>query len=174
MWTSALSCIHSQFWPNSFRLSPHSQLQSYGLASEAWVLAPSPCMHRQICITGWGVQWGGPDHLCFWSLFCLPQGIFSTCRKVSSPLSSEPLKLPFCPGWSPSWWMGVPRMRDSFPFTTPSQGHFKYFPLVFSILLKYMVIILATVVVWDPLSPFNRYSMRTVSHVNVFVMYLWE
>ena len=123
-------------------------------------------MHHQICITGWGVQWGGPDHLCFW--------LCSACRKVSSPLPlSLWSSLSVLPDLLADEWE-FPGWGNLSPFTAPSQGHFRYFPLIFSTLLKSVVIMLATVVVWDPLSPFSRYSMRTVSHVNVFVMYLWE
>ena len=149
--------------PNSFRVSPCSQLQSYSLTSEAWVLAPSPCRHHQICITGWGVQWGGPDHLSVYLVSVLP----AVRYLLHSPLSLWS-SLSVLPDLLADEWE-FPGWGNLSPFTAPSQGHFRYFRLIFSILLKYMVIILATMVVWDPLSPFSRYSMRTVSHVK----YLW-
>ena len=42
------------------------------------------------------------------------------------------------------------------------------------ILPRYMGIFLAALVVWDLLQAFSRYSVRTVPHVDVFLMYLWE
>lgn len=64
-------------------------------------------------------------------------------------------------------------------FTTPSQGLRSYlslFPLFFKpfVLFGYMVIFLATLVVWDLFPTFSIFSIRIVLFINVFLIYLWE
>ena len=70
-----------------------------------------PLHAQQMHISGWGVQQGGQDHLCW---FCLLQ------RLLNSPLSLwSSLSLPA----DLSAVKGVPRVRESFSLTAPSQGH---------------------------------------------------
>ena len=47
-------------------------------------------------------------------------------------LLHSPLKLPFCPSWSLSWWRTFPDRPDLWSFTTPSQGHRSHPHSIFS------------------------------------------
>ena len=133
---------------------------------------------------GWGLQRDGQDLLCSslsLSLSCLLQ---SSCC-----ISSEPPKLSFCPSWSHCWWSPTPRPRVREPFlfhsgagpilTTKCNCRFwkrwSWLKICFSLILpSYMVIFLAFLVRWDLLPAFCMYSMRIVTHVHVFLMYLWK
>ena len=84
----ALSCLHAA-----------NTLLSSGLSSEAWTSIHGPCPYQQVSVSSWGVQGGGQD-LC--------AGLYSACQKTSAALFSEPLKLPFCLGWTPQNWMEFP------------------------------------------------------------------
>lgn len=66
-------------------------------------------------------------------------------------------------------------------FTAPSQGaQVLSLPLPFFfffkpfVLLGYMVIFLATLVVWDLSPTFSIFSIRIVLFINVILIYLWE
>ena len=141
---------------------------SLGLSAEAWVSAPSPCMHHQMRVSSWGVQRGGQIVCAALSPFCLPQSGCCTLLWVSeapclSQLISQQRK-------------GVPRVREPFSFTAPSQGHRSH-PDSFSspfFLPSYAVTFLAALIVWYLPPAFSRYSVRTVPHVDVFLMYFWE
>ena len=113
---------------------------SLGLSSEAWVSAPSPCAHEQMCILGWGVQWGDTDYLCS-SLSVLPAAswLLHSSLNLWSSLP-VPADLLTHEGGFPGWG-NLPS------FTAPSQGHRSchnsYFSLFFSFILHgYMVIFL--------------------------------
>ena len=97
-------------------LSLHNQPQSSPQFwfPEAQVPAPSPCQHWWMCIrlgsAGWQ-QWP-PVQL----------SLCSGYHKPAATLSSEALKLTFCPGRSPCQWGGFPWCRNLSSFTPPSQG----------------------------------------------------
>ena len=115
-----------------FRLSLCSQHQSLGLSSKPRVPAPSPCTYQQTHVSGWKAQCDGMTVCVGLSLSCLPQPIFA--------LSSEPLKLPFFPDWSP-WWCGTfPGCENLSSFSASSQrcrSHPAF--LIFFFLLSYLV-----------------------------------
>ena len=86
------------------------------LSFKAWVSVPSMCLHKWVCVLDWGIEGSWTNHLCSLSPFCLPQ----TCYRTLPP---ELLKLPFCPGWFPSWWGGFPGCGNHSSFTVPSLRH---------------------------------------------------
>ena len=85
-----------------FRLSPRSQAKSYSGVSQLKpkfqlpVLPTAAGAHLRL---GSAPRWPG--------LFVLVS-LYSACCKLAAALSSEPLKLSVCPGWSPSWWKVFP------------------------------------------------------------------
>ena len=138
---------------------------SLGLSSEDQVSAPS-LLHTPVdlCL--------GLGSVGKWPLCC---SLCSDCCKLAALLSSEPLKLPFCPIWSPHWWRGFPGWGNFSSFTAPFQGCRPH-PDSFLFLLSY----------WlcgdhschfgfmRSLPAFSSYSVKIVPRVDVFFMYLWE
>ena len=96
-------------------------------------------------------------------------------------LSSEPLKLPSCPGLFSNLWRGVGlQVEGTFPLSQllPRGKVLSSFlpPLVFFfffsfVLPQYVEIFLAMLNVWDVLPVFSRYSVRIVPHVLAFSIY---
>ena len=103
----------------------------------------------------------------------------SAWQNPAAAFSSEPLKLPLCPGWSPIS-KKLSQAESPIPLsqlhpmgTNPIQ--IPLFLFFFSFVLPgYLVIFLATLIIWDLLPVFCRYSVRIVPLVGVFLMYLWE
>lgn len=81
------SYTHSQLWPRSnfshFELSPHSQPCFLPRSSaETLISVLSPLVYQQACFSGWGLQWGDQDCLC-WSCSVL----LAASQLLCSPLS---------------------------------------------------------------------------------------
>ena len=96
-------------------------------------------------------------------------------------LSSEPLKLPSCPGLFSNLWRGVGlQVEGTFPLSQllprgkvlssflPLLVFFFFFSFV---LPQYVEIFLAMLNVWDVLPVFSRYSVRIVPQVIAFSIY---
>ena len=70
---------------------------------------------------------------------------------------------------------GASQSEGTFPLSQlPPRGTGAVLITFFFFLLSYPVIFLTALVVWDLLLEFSRYSVRTVPHVDIFLMYLWE
>lgn len=99
----------------------------------------------------------------------------ATGQLLHSPL--EPLKLPLCPRGPSIQWRKFPGQRK-FSFTSPSKG-LRSNPNSSSAPLslcstQWHGAISWSFVVWDVLKAFSRYSVRTLPHAIVYLMYLWE
>ena len=155
-----------------FMLSPCSQPQS--LLPRHWppkleLQASSPSLHQWTRISIWGIQGCGMDHLCR-SLSVLHTSCCTSLR------GSEDLP--------PSWLisppvMGLLRVWETFPLHSSLSGAqvLSWFPSLslFSFILScHLEILLALSEVWGLLPTFSKYSVRIVTHRDVFLMYLWE
>ena len=100
-----------------FMPSPHSQLPvlSWSLSSEAWALAPSPCLYQQASIWGYECR-AGYEH----RPVCV--GLHFTFCKVVAILSSKAQKISLHSGRSPHQWRDFPGCWNIFFFIAPSQG----------------------------------------------------
>lgn len=137
---------------------PPTPVLSLSLSSEAWASVSSPCTHQQAHISAWGDQRGvlDPRHQF---LSVLPVSEQLLCC-VPSPWSS------FCLSWSPCWWRGFSSWGNFSSFTAPSLGcrscpnsfHGDSFCNQASIRSS---------------PEFTRYSVKTIPHIDVFLMYLW-
>lgn len=167
-WTKAPLYAHSQLWtwPHSkpFRLSWHSLTKS-SPRSICW----SPSFSTQPLHTptgaphGWGgaERWSGPSLLV--SVSCLPQARCFTFLWA--------MRLLICS-------YGPPNMSKHFPFHSFLLGvqvaSYSSFSVFLFVWYSYMVNFLAALVLWDLLQEFSVYSVRTVAHVDVFLMHLQE
>lgn len=142
---------------------------SLGLLVEAWVSAPGLYTWAHVSfVLGSAARQQGPSVL-YGSAF----------HRWVAALSPEPSKLPIYPSWSPSQWRGLPGWENFSSFTVPTRGtgpvSIPFFFFFSSFILPgYLVVFLAFLVVWDLSPALSRYSMRTVAHMYVFLMYLWE
>lgn len=140
--------------------------RSFKVASVSKICFPFCCFHWAISII-----LSSRSLIHSSALFSLPMartvgaGLCSACHSAAAALSSKPLKLPLCPGWSPSHWRGFPEWGNISSLTAPSQGHMSHPSYIF--LLSYPAIFPTALVVWD-LPAFSRYSVRTVPHVDCF------
>ena len=125
-------------------------------------------MHTSISVSWPGECREVARTLCAgFSLFCLLQP--SCCTLLWG------YEAPFLPSWSPKQWSVFPGWGNLSSFTAPFQ-ECRSCPssFFFSFILPgYMMIFLAILFVRD-LPAFNRYCVRIVPHVDVFLMYLWE
>ena len=115
----------------------------------AYCLQHSFCLSNSNSLSQWSAFLSTAFPNSFSIFLCcsfLPCG--DTGQLWHSPL--QPLKPPVCPGGPPSWCRRFPGWTG------------------------YVAIFLVALFVCDLLQAFNRYSVRIVSHVNVFVIYLWE
>ena len=122
------SCTHPQLWPG-----PHSspfgllcaanpsRLPTSVFWSPSFSTKPPRIPTDAPLRLGSAARWPGLSVLVF---------LHSASCKLVAALSSEPLKLPFCPSWSPHWWRGLPGWGNLSSFTAPSQDSFFFFFLL--------------------------------------------
>lgn len=160
-------------WPiphsSPVRQSLHSQPQySSWVCPLKLVSSSSPRTYQQACVSGWGMQQGGTDYL-FWSLFCSLQ---ISC--VAFLQASEASFL---------FWLilltmrGLPQVWKPFLFHCSFLGQRSCPASIFFFFLSYPIMwrfFLHFLGVWDLMAVFNRHFVRTVPHVDVCLMYLWE
>lgn len=154
-----------------FRLSLHSQPQSF-----PQVCPPKPELQRSAPVhTSKCASWAGECSEVTQTI-CAGLSLCSTCCKLVAALLSKPLRLPFCPAdlltseeasrSERTLPLSQLRPRNTGPITVPlpSFCHPTWICGNFLTILA----------VGDFLPAFSRHSVRTVSCVGVFLMYLWK
>ena len=129
-------------------------------------------MHLGLGSTGWwqGAQGDDTEPLCWFLCFA--------CHRPAAVLTSEPLKLPFCLGWSPHG-EGASQGEGTFPLHSSlprnkscPDSSFCFHPIWSHGDLSCFFFFFF--VFWDPPPAFSRYFVRIIPHVDVFLMYLWD
>ena len=148
-WTHTPSCVCPQFWPKSHLRSFGLYLRSH-TKSFPWVCPLKPeFQHPGSVHTSRYVSQTGMCKYMAWALSAAPAvPCGDTGQLRHSPF--QPLRLPVYLGGPPSWCRRFPGWT----------GYVGIFPVALFIC--------------DLLQTFHRYSVRTVSCVNVFLIYLWE
>lgn len=126
---------------------------------------PLASTHEHTCLCGSAARQQGPSVL-YGSAF----------HRWVAALSPEPSKLPIYPSWSPASEEGSKGERTFLCYSS-HQGHRSCLNSFFSsfILPGYLVVCSLPFWLYEIFRPaLSRYSMRTVAHMYVFLMYLWE
>ena len=176
VWSTSWSCRLVWLFNTPVPLGcPHAASPSPLLGCVGWSLSFSPCPLRMSTRVSCAGECSKVARTIWATWFCLPQVGGCTLPWASeapylSQLISQPVK-------------GAPRVRELFFFHSSHPGakvlsqlipFFFFFFFASFILPGYLVDFLAFLIVWDLSPALSRYSMRTVTHIHVFLMYLWE
>ena len=171
-WASSMNTPgygHTTLQPLCVVSEQPAQVISPGLSSKPQVSAPSPHLCHWMCVSGWDMQGGGPDHPCG-SRSVLP----ATDQLLHFPLSLWSF-LSILP-YHPTGWGSFPE-REKFTFVQlPLRGTSPVLlPPFFSFTWPgYVEIFIILPGIWGLLLVFSRCPLRIVPSVDVFLMWLWE
>lgn len=119
----------------SFGLGHHPSPLGYLCAAS---LGPFPSLSTEACVSAPSLAHNSRQRS--WAERCRSvtratcvSSLCSACWKLAAELTSASLKLPLCPGWSPSYWQGFPGWRNVSPFTASSQGQRSCLDSLFSL-----------------------------------------
>jgi len=112
----------------------------------------------------------------WWHWPSVQVSLHSGCHKAVAVFSSEALKLPLCPCWSPAG-EGMSQSVGTFPLLQllpKGTASIQIIFLFFFSPTKSHGGFLAFLEVWGLLPVFSRHTLWIIPCVDVFLMYLWE